>query len=95
MLPMWAGAALRECLRLHRHNDDNVMSIMGLALDKERFHMIYPYMQNRTLKDHIVDTKKVGKRESPFPSPRLNLSISQLPREIHGKVLVLNHLQFL
>ena len=60
MLPMWAGAALRECLRLHRHSDDNVLSIIGLALDKDRFHIIYPYMQNRTLKDHIVDAKKVG-----------------------------------
>ena len=57
---MWAGAALRECLRLHRHSDDNVLSIIGLALDKDRFHIIYPYMQNRTLKDHIVDAKKVG-----------------------------------
>ncbi|KAK7109536.1 hypothetical protein V1264_013564 [Littorina saxatilis] len=58
MLPMWTTAALRECLRLHRHSDDNVLSITGLALDKERFHMIYPYMLNRTLKDHIVDANK-------------------------------------
>ena len=64
MLPMWAGAALRECLRLHRHSDDNVLSVIGLALDQERFHIIYPHMQNRTLKDHIVDSKKVG--ESGF-----------------------------
>nr|KAG5698064.1 hypothetical protein BaRGS_016712 [Batillaria attramentaria] len=58
LLPAWASAALRECLRLHRHSDDNVLSIMGLALDKQKFHMVYPYMQNRTLKDHIIDTNK-------------------------------------
>jgi hypothetical protein len=52
--------ALRECLRLHRHNDDNLLSIMGLALEARRFHMIYPFMENRTLKDYIVDIHKVG-----------------------------------
>ncbi|XP_076461007.1 uncharacterized protein LOC143293708 [Babylonia areolata] len=58
MLPMWATAALRECLRLHRHGGDNVLSVLGLVVQRDRFLLLYPHMANRTLKDHIVDSSK-------------------------------------
>ncbi|KAL8622355.1 hypothetical protein ACOMHN_041683 [Nucella lapillus] len=58
LVPMWATAALRECLRLHRRGGDNVLSVLGVALDTDRYHIVYPRMHNRTLKDHIIDSSK-------------------------------------
>ncbi|XP_071089652.1 uncharacterized protein [Haliotis cracherodii] len=50
--------ALRECLRFKPYDDEYLLTIKGIGLDKKRFYILYPYMENRTLKDHIVDTKR-------------------------------------
>ncbi|XP_067657900.1 uncharacterized protein [Haliotis asinina] len=50
--------ALRECLRFKSYDDESLLTIKGIGLDKRRFYILYPYMENRTLKDHILDSKR-------------------------------------
>ncbi|XP_046558158.1 uncharacterized protein LOC124267286 [Haliotis rubra] len=50
--------ALRECLRFKPYDDESLLTIKGIGLDKRRFYILYPYMENRTLKDHVLDSKK-------------------------------------
>ncbi|KAK6185769.1 hypothetical protein SNE40_007926 [Patella caerulea] len=57
-LPAWVSAALRECIRFRALKDINILNIYGIGLEKHKFHILYPYMHNRTLKDHVSDTEK-------------------------------------
>ncbi|ESO96833.1 hypothetical protein LOTGIDRAFT_56170, partial [Lottia gigantea] len=36
----------------------NVLSIHGIGLEKCKFHILYPFMKNRTLKDFVSDENK-------------------------------------
>ncbi|XP_050397580.1 uncharacterized protein LOC126815730 [Patella vulgata] len=57
-LPAWVSVALKECIRFRTLKDTNILNIYGIALEKHKFHILYPYMHNRTLKDHVSDTEK-------------------------------------
>ncbi|XP_041368762.1 hepatocyte growth factor receptor-like isoform X2 [Gigantopelta aegis] len=53
-LPTWTSSVLREALRLRKHVSGSTHRIYGIGLDNKYFYLLYPYMENRTLKDHIV-----------------------------------------
>ncbi|XP_055874257.1 uncharacterized protein LOC106052215 isoform X2 [Biomphalaria glabrata] len=57
-LPMWANLALTECLRLKRHKHMHVLSILGIGVDRERFHILYPCMSQNFLKAIVADLDK-------------------------------------
>ncbi|XP_012936274.1 uncharacterized protein LOC101856621 [Aplysia californica] len=58
LLPLWANQALSECLRLRRYTHTHVLSIYGIGVDKQRFHILYPHMVQGTLKAVISNTDK-------------------------------------
>ncbi|XP_059151406.1 uncharacterized protein LOC131937784 isoform X2 [Physella acuta] len=57
-LPTWANIALKESLRLRRYKHTHVLSILGIGIDKEKFHILYPHMSQNILKSVIADLNR-------------------------------------
>ncbi|CAL1525836.1 unnamed protein product [Lymnaea stagnalis] len=57
-LPSWANLALSECLRLKRHKHIHLLGILGIGIDKNRFHILYPRMSQNFLKTVVSDMNK-------------------------------------
>ncbi|KAH9524886.1 hypothetical protein Btru_028172 [Bulinus truncatus] len=58
LLPPWASLALSECLRLKRHKHIHVLTILGVGVDREKFHILYPHMSQNVLKTIVANINK-------------------------------------
>ncbi|BFZ01172.1 hypothetical protein BsWGS_04211 [Bradybaena similaris] len=57
-LPVWANMALSECLRLRHYKHAHVLSILGVGVYKDQFHILYQRMSQYILKTLICDATR-------------------------------------
>ncbi|CAG5117765.1 unnamed protein product, partial [Candidula unifasciata] len=57
-LPVWANMALGECLRLRHYTHSHILTILGVGVSQDQFHILYPRMSQYILKTVICDTSK-------------------------------------
>ncbi|KAL5016831.1 hypothetical protein ScPMuIL_006420 [Solemya velum] len=58
LYPKWMTDGLADYIRMRDFDDENIMKFYGIAVDSRKFYLLYPMMDNRSLKEHLIDATK-------------------------------------
>ncbi|XP_052772542.1 hepatocyte growth factor receptor-like isoform X2 [Mya arenaria] len=63
-IPEWLIRELKECIRFRDSINENILKMIGIAVDAKSVYILYHEMENRTMKEYYI--KETAKKEVPL-----------------------------